>query len=571
MHSKHLFLVLSVLAIIIISGCTQAGKQKSEANKDCASESVEVLDADGSKTPGAGLDDKDKIECYVQFSESDNVYVVFSGSTAKSIYMDVNNDQTYSSDDEDINILDAKDGDEGENAASILNLYYNDHDVNPGKYDPKIPKGVKSKYTVGGEDIGIGKGPAAKCGDGILQAPEQCDPPGGQCSSGSICEAGKCACTSVSQSGTQNSAGSGSSQSAASSGSSSQPTTKSSSAPSSVSSKKITFSISSTATTDTQLGSVKLLLPSKKSITCSPETFSIKKGSTNSFELSMTSTGETSLDKVSQTYTLDKASASAKVGEAALTAGSSESTVSEVKLYSTTEKKSISCKPSSSDLKIPAGETSIIQLTGTVTASGNASNVTGLQEPKASATPTVSGSPLVSASKTPTTSTSATAISSPAPTASATPTPTASSSASPTCPSNTAFTSGSLPCKCGSTTYTSSNAPSAPSLYCCDGNNALTVTPCYTPACPNNAQSSQPCTCGSQTIPAGTYCCNGVPGTGAGCATPTPTPSSGCPGDGACNMGYYLGCISQSTCTSCGFQWCQGISGSSCQTSCTSP
>src|SRR3989338_5155885 len=222
MNSKLLFVSLSLVFILVISGCAQP-KQKSDSDKDCATESVEVVDADGSKTPSADLENrKDKKECFVQFSESDNVFVVFEGTTVKSIYQDVNNDGLYYEEDEDINILNAKEEDEGENAASILNLYYNDQDINPGKYDPKPPKGTKSKSTVSGEDIGIDRKSVAKCGDGVLQSPEQCDPPGGQCQSGSICEAGKCACAQV---GAQSckSTGSGSSSSSGSDTTTTQP------------------------------------------------------------------------------------------------------------------------------------------------------------------------------------------------------------------------------------------------------------------------------------------------------------------------------------------------------------
>src|SRR3989338_6278479 len=123
MNSKLLFVSLSLVFILVISGCAQP-KKKSDTDKDCATESVEVVDADGSKTPSADLENsKDKKECFVQFSESDNVFVVFEGTAVKSIYIDTNNDGLYYEEDEDINILNAVDEQEGENAASILNLY----------------------------------------------------------------------------------------------------------------------------------------------------------------------------------------------------------------------------------------------------------------------------------------------------------------------------------------------------------------------------------------------------------------------------------------------------------------
>ena len=565
MNSKLLFVSLSLVFILVISGCAQP-KQKSDSDKDCATESVEVVDADGSKTPSADLENsKDKKECFVQFSESDNVFVVFEGTTVKSIYQDVNNDGLYYEEDEDINILNAKEEDEGENAASILNLYYNDQDINPGKYDPKPPKGTKSKSTVSGEDIGIGKGPVAKCGDGVLQSPEQCDPPGGQCQSGSICEAGKCACAQVGAQSSQ-STGSGSSGSPSSADTTTQPDkTKSEPSGESVSesptAKKVQFSVSSKLTGDTQLTSIKLVLPSKKSVSCSSQTFTIKKSSKNNFDLSITGSSGPSIDKISDTYTVDKAGTSKKIGEAAITAGSSQSEISEAKLYSTTEKKSSTCKPS---FTIPSGETSIIQLTATAkeltssttAAAGNETDT----EPATSPTPLASGAASTlktSATPKPSAST-ASSTSSPTPTpsttASATPTPTATT---PNCnmEGNVILSS----CKCGSQTVSSG--------YCCASTPTTTACGGGSPSqCGDGVPITTTCTCGGAGYNSG-ICCSGSWNAGSSCGGVT------CPQRGDCQNSPTMipsGCT-QSECSACALQWCSSTSTCSTTPNCGSP
>jgi len=571
MNSKLLFVSLSLVFILVLSGCVQGGKQKSDSDQDCATESIEVLDADGSKTPSADLENsRDKKECFVQFSESDNVFVVFEAATVKSIYQDVNNDGLYYEEDEDINILNAVDEQEGENAASILNLYYNDQDVNPGKYDTKLPKGAKSRSTVSGEDIGIGKGPVAKCGDGILQAPEQCDPPGRQCQTGSICEAGKCACTQLGSQGASGGSPTGSSGSPSSADTTTQ-STKTKSEPSgqqpessdseSPTVKKIQFSVSSKLTSDTQLTSIKLVLPSKKSVSCSSQTFTIKKSSKNNFDLSITGSSDPSIDKISDTYTVDKAGTSKKIGEAAITAGSSQSDISEAKLYSTTEKKSSTCKVS--DLKIPSGETSIIQFTAT--AKEPASSTAALDnetdtEPATSPSPLTSGAastPKTSATPNPSASTASSA-SSPTPTpstaASATPTPTTTT---PDCNMQGNVISSS--CKCGSQTVSSG--------YCCASTPTTTACGGGSPSqCGDGVPITATCTCGGAGYNSG-ICCSGSWNAGSGCGGVT------CPQRGDCQNSPTMkpsGCI-QSECSACAFQWCSSTSVCSTTPNCGSP
>ncbi len=598
MEPKHLILIFSLAVIVFVSGCTQLASDSKGGR--CAKGNIEVIDADGSLSPEAGLDKVDTKRCFVKFKPADNIYVVLEDGNLLSIYKDLDGDKTFT-DANDKNILTAQEEDQGTHATDIEGLFYNDIE-NSGKYINALPTGLASEFVIGADDIGLLSKVPAICGDGKLnQQTEECDPPGGVCQNNGICEAGKCKCVGVSGGGGGVGAQTPAAQPEPQQGdkTSDKPKTRSQTEtqqePSQAGTtktpaKKVSFSIANKLTKDVILSKLKLLI-NGKAATCSPAiSLTIAKGAAKSFSISASGSGQISADNILKIYNIEKEGDEINIGGASITAGLSEDvTISEIKLESTVDKKSSSCKSPSAEepFIIPQRETHLMDLNAKAVPkpAATTSTGTGLEDATSSA---ASPSASQTAAPTSTTSTSTasptattTASATPTATASATPTPTSTScaceTASPSCCTTQsacqakALTWCTAPDKCVSGTCTSTtqcglNVPIPAggcscggtlktSGYCCGaGTGTWSEGSCSTPppsACPVGQYSSSICTCGSATQTTG-YCCYNS------CATET---NNGYTAGGAfcpnsCSPTYLSLCSKSTCCTGALGQWC---------------
>lgn len=517
MKPKSLILILSLAAVVLISGCAQAGNGGG-SNGRCATGNIEVIDADGSSSPEAGLTKVDTKRCFVRFKSADNIFVVVDGEKIVSIYKDFDGDKIYS-EANDKNILNAQEGDQGTNAADLESVFYNDIDK-LGKYLNALPAGIAADFTIGAPDIGLLSKMPAFCGDGKLNQPtEECDPPGGECPNSRICEAGKCKCAA---------AGSGV-QAAKPASTASDEKTEESPA------QTVRLSLINKMASDIILSKPKIEFNSDSDnpAACSSAlSITVPSGSSKTIALTLKSKGEvSSFTNVIKTQEIKKAEDELRIGAASVTAGgSTDLTISEIKVESPADKKSTACKPDA-EFKVDKKETGLVDLLLKVTAktavpsaspspttsptgSPKTSASPALREPLASPTgsPSASATPKSSASASatasPTASTAASTSKTPTPTATPTPTPTPTTTSSVhTCTDGAEIKNSDLPCNCGSNSVSSISG----TTYCCSG--IPKSSPCSggTVSCTNNAQATTQCTCGGATMPAGFYCCSGAP------------------------------------------------------------